>query len=116
MTLLAYLALAPQDKLLTLTAGRNLDVFLMTINMSANRQVPGGFKQESGLHPVSTVFNIHVILLRYVKTGHTKMLEHTSRDTPKISQHKHCGQTRRGYDRVWRALVAPASSEGCLYR
>ena len=88
----------------------------MTINMSANRQVPGGFKQEPGLRPVSTVFNIHVILLRYVKTGHTKMLEHTSIDTPKISQHKHRCQTRRGYDRVWRALVTPASSEGCLYR
>jgi hypothetical protein len=88
----------------------------MTINMSANRQVSGGFKQEPGLHPVSTVFDIYVILLRYVKTGHTKVLEQTSRDTPKISQLKHRCQTRRGYERVWRTLVTPASSEGCLYR
>jgi hypothetical protein len=27
----------------------------MTVNMSANRHITGGFKQESGVHPVSVV-------------------------------------------------------------
>lgn len=46
-----------------------LDVFVsspMTVNMSANRHITGGFKQESGVHAVSIVPFLLVFLFTII--------------------------------------------------
>lgn len=90
---------------------RRICIFPMTINMSANRHITGGFKQESGVHPVSIVLFFVFLLTTIARILESNFFNKRNpiieaQPNTKLDQYR----SRRGYKRAWQTL-ASASSE-----
>lgn len=74
----------------------------MTINMSANRHITGGFKQESGVHPVSIVLFfafLLTIVVRILESDFFNKRKPVIEAQPNIKLDEY--RSRRGYKRAW---------------